>query len=455
MHVGLDFGTTNSSAAIFDGARITLVPLDASAPNPALMRSALFIGRDGEMALGREAIERYIAGNVGRDIVYTQRYLGQVEMLFAGTDGTGGRDVLVVENVYAKVDANAPGRLFQSLKTALGEDTIAVTDLWGARWTLEALIAAQLREIKTRIERWAGERITSITMGRPVHYGSTSESDTLALERMQRACELAELPEVSLLLEPVGAAYAYAAEIEQPSNALVFDFGGGTLDITVIALDPGGQHTVLATEGVVIGGDQLDRRIVMGTLLPYFGEGAALGPQRRPLPAFLLESLAGWQQIMELATPRTLQIIEQAINTGDKPDELRTLRTLVRENYGVPLYAEVERAKCGLSSQITAEIALDMGKRSIQHTLTRTELEMSIASEARRIGACLDRAVAASGLTHEQIDIVLPTGGSSRIPRFKRLLAERFGAEKLHEQDAFTTVVAGLAIAASRRKHFS
>ena len=76
---------------------------------------------------------------------------------------------------------------------------------------------------------------------------------------------------------------------------------------------------------------------------------------------------------------------------------------------------------------------------------------MSIASEARRIGACLDHAMLASGLTYEQIDMVLPTGGSSRIPRFKRLLAERFGTEKLREQDAFTTVVAGLAIAAHTR----
>jgi hypothetical chaperone protein len=67
----------------------------------------------------------------------------------------------------------------------------------------------------------------------------------------------------------------------------------------------------------------------------------------------------------------------------------------------------------------------------------------------REVGACVDRAVAAAGLTHADIDVVLRTGGSSRIPRFVRMLSDKFGAGKLQEMDVFTGVASGLAIAAA------
>ena len=64
------------------------------------------------------------------------------------------------------------------------------------------------------------------------------------------------------------------------------------------------------------------------------------------------------------------------------------------------------------------------------------------------MSACIDRALAAASLTPADIDVVLRTGGSSRIPRFVRMLADKFGADKLQEMDVFTGVAAGLAIAA-------
>ncbi len=447
MHIGLDFGTTNSSAATIDGGRLRLIPLEPAA-NLRVLRSVLFISRAGEQLFGSEAIAHYIRGNVGRIITYEPRYLGPHDMVFADIDGQD--DIHVVANLYGVVDANAPGRLFQSLKMSLADDNVAATDVFGTTWTIEQLIAAQLREIKRRVETYTGCSTTRMTIGRPVHYGASAEGDALAMERMLTACELAELPPIEFVLEPVAAAYAYAATLDRPCRALVFDFGGGTLDISVMLLDPSGDHTVLATDGVVIGGDQLDRKIVMGALLPHFGAGATLGAHQRPLPAFLLDQLAGWQQIMDLNTPRTIQIIDEAINTGDRPDQLRALRALVTSNSGVPLYAEVERAKVRLSSEEETALDLDLDALRFHHHLTRSQFEGLIGVEVRHIGMCLDRAVTASGLAPSQIDIVIQTGGSSRIPRFVRLLAERFGPERLREQDPFTSIAAGLALAARR-----
>ena len=149
---------------------------------------------------------------------------------------------------------------------------------------------------------------------------------------------------------------------------------------------------------------------------------------------------------MDLRTPRTLQIIDEAINIGDRPDQLRALRALISTNSGVLLYAEVERAKCRLSNEPETEISLDRDDIQFRQQLARTEFESVIGSEVRQIGNCVDRALEASGLQAEQIDVVLRTGGSSRIPRFVRLMAERFGADQLREQDPFTTVAAGLAL---------
>ena len=67
----------------------------------------------------------------------------------------------------------------------------------------------------------------------------------------------------------------------------------------------------------------------------------------------------------------------------------------------------------------------------------------------RAVGACVDRALEAAGLAYADINVVLRTGGSSRIPAYVRMLADKFGSEKLQEMDVFTGVASGLAIAAA------
>ncbi len=443
MHVGLDFGTTTTVASVFDGTKIHFIPIETEDLNQTVMRSALLISRAGEVMIGKAAIDYYTKSNVGREIVYEQVTLGTIEMHFA--------DMTMVKDVHAMVDANAPARLFLSLKTALRDASYTTTDVFGAKWSMEQLVAVLLREVKRRIEEHLGQSITSMTIGRPVHYAATPEGDALALGRMQSACDLAELPNVHFLPEPVAAAHSFIKEVDDESTVFVFDFGGGTLDTTVMLIDLAGQREVLATGGVAIGGDLLDSRIVTGALLPYFGAGARFGPRRRELPAYIFEDLADWQSIVELSRPRTLEIIENAVHTSDRPQQLRALRSLVRENYGLPLFAEVEQAKRRLSGELQTDIAMDAGEIHFRHQLLRIEFERLIGPEARTIGACIEQTLQDAGLRPDQVDIVLRTGGSSRIPRFVRLLSDIFGAERVREVDAFTSVGAGLGVAAWER----
>jgi hypothetical chaperone protein len=445
MRVGLDFGTTNSSAAVYDGKRVRLLSLDAINTAPTIMRSTLFMTRDGVPFIGREAIDRFTEANVGREIEYEWRYIGETEVTLADV-GT------VMQALYAVVDANKPGRLFQSLKSHLRDSSFTGTDVFGVRYTLEALIAIVLRMILRRIEEELGAEVTGMVVGRPVHYAHDERLDALAIERMRSAGELAGLPPFTFLPEPTAAALSYASTARGEQHVLVFDFGGGTLDVTIMRIDGHGARDVLATDGVPVGGDLMDRRVVMGKLLPHFGAGATLGARKLPLPAVLLEHLSEWQSIVDLTQPRYLQIIDEAIRTGDKPEELKALRTLVRENYGLPLYEEVERAKVRLSDSRATTLGMDVPGIRFSDTLERWDFERLIGPDVREVAACVDRALVAAGLRHADIDVVLRTGGSSRIPRYVRMLAEKFGDEKLQEMDVFTGVASGLAIAAAEHE---
>jgi hypothetical chaperone protein len=441
MQIGLDFGTTTTVASVFDGRTIRLIPLDPDEPTPTVMRSALLVSRAGEIMVGRRALDHYTATNIGRNFVYEDVYVGTISMTF---DGVG----TLIKDVYATVDANAPARLFQSLKTALRDPSYISTDVFGARWRVEEIVATFLGEVRRRIEAYIGESVTGVTIGRPVHYTETPEGDALVEERMRRACELAGFPQVRFLEEPVAAAYAYQRQIDTPRNVFVFDFGGGTLDTTVMMLDTQAHPEVMATGGVSIGGDLLDSRIVMGALLPYFGQGATLGPRRLPIPAFIFDHLADWQSIAELNKPDRWARVEQAVDTSDRPRELRALRKLVRENYGLVLYTEVEQAKRRLSADTQTDITFDAGDIHFRHVLERSEFQRLIGPETRAIAACVDHTLREAGARLEDIDVAVRTGGSSRIQRFVRLLSERFGEARLHAMDTFTSVGAGLGVAA-------
>lgn len=449
MHIGLDFGTTNSSAAVYDGSKVTLLDLDPVNSSPSVMRSTLFMTREGVPFIGREAINRFTEGNVGREIAYEWRYIGETEVTLADV-GT------VMQSLYAVVDANTPGRLFQSLKTHLRDSSFTGTDVFGTRYSLEGLIAVVLRGILERVEAQLGQNVTGMVIGRPVHYAiNDPDLDALAIARMRQAGELAGLPPFTFLPEPTAAALSYAATAKGRQHVLVFDFGGGTLDVTVMRLEDDGTRTVLATDGVPIGGDLLDRRVVMGKLLPHFGAGATLGARQLPLPAVLLDHLSEWQSIVDLTQPRYLDIIDEAIRTGDKPRELTQLRTLVRENYGLPMYEEVERSKVRLSDARETTISMHVPGIEIDEPLERWDFNRLIGPDVRAVAACVDRALAAAGLANDDIDVVLRTGGSSRIPRFIAMLTERFGSEKLREMDVFTGVASGLAIAAADNSMFN
>lgn len=439
LRLGVDFGTSNSSAALYDGSRLTMFPVDPHARSPTSARSLLYINRAGEHFVGSDALQTYFKDNTGRPVQLVRKSLGDYEFIAS--------EMFYVDTLYAEVDEAEPGRFFQSLKTGLRSSISRPTNVFSTMYTVEDLIAVFLAELKQRVEAQVGQRIDKLHVGRPVRYSLDDAVNAAAARRMLDACHEAGFSDVQFEYEPVAAALYYATTLTRPQHVLVFDFGGGTLDVTIMRLGAG-QREILALDGVPVGGDDLNARLVQGKLLRDFGYGSSYGERRSKMPAYIWEALTRWQTLRLLLNQKTLGYLHEVSRSSTNPKAIKALISLISNNYGLSLYEEVEAAKIRLSDEAETSIVLTEKDISIGRRVERGEFEWYISPEVQTISDCLDRAVAAAGLEHKDIDVVLRTGGSSSIPLFIKLLADKFGAEKLREQDVFTGITAGMAIAA-------
>jgi len=443
VRIGLDFGTTNSGAAVFDGHRVHIFSLDPGSPDPAVVRSTLYVTRDHQVFIGREAIDTYYRQNVGRPSKMMRQYVGEIEMTFAELP-------TIVRDVYVLVDELTPGRLLHSLKSELA-GSYEGTTIFGRSYELEALIATYLRQIQKRVEAETGRAVDGVVLGRPVSFVGAGEVDQnrRAEGRLRRAAEMAGFRDVAFELEPVAAALHYELTVSEPQNVVVFDFGGGTLDVTAMRIGEGEPgRRVFATGGVGIAGDAFDQRIIEALLLDHFGRGSTWGEDEAPFPRQYTEALVDWQTIPELSRPETLHFLQLAQATGSHPARVRALESLLVNNYAVRLIDAVEQAKVTLSTAVFALIRLAGEDVDVWQPLTRSQFEALISDQARRIEECVLDTLERSGLTVDQIDTVVRTGGSAQIPCFIEILGRIFGPEKVVLSDVFSSVTAGLAIRA-------
>jgi hypothetical chaperone protein len=442
MQIGIDFGTTNSGAAVFDGERVHIFPLDPASPTPTVIRSTLYVTREQEVFIGQEAIDTYYRQNVGRPSKMVRQYVGEIEMSFAELP-------TFVRDVYVMVDELLPGRLLHSLKSELTSDYEG-TAIFEQSYELEELIAIYLRQIRERVEAETGEEVCGVVLGRPVNFvgGEQAENNQRAASRLSQAAEMAGFRQVSFELEPVAAALHYELMIDRPQNVLVFDFGGGTLDITVMRIGDPESRQVLSTGGVGIAGDVFDQRIIEALILDHFGRGSTWGKNELEFPNQYTDALVNWQTIPELNRPETLHFLQLAQLTGSHPTRVRALESLLVNNHALRLINEVERAKVTLSETHFALVRLDGEDMNLWQPVTRSQFEALISEASRTIEACLLDTLNRSGLQIGEIDTVVRTGGSAQIPHFIAMMERIFGAEKVILSDVFSGVTAGLAIRA-------
>ena len=443
LSVGIDFGTSNSGVAISDGERVRLLPVDGKNLQPEVVKTILYVTRDDQRFIGQEAVELYYKHNVNRLRRYVKKWVGEIDVR--------GGDMFYVRDVYTYVDELQPGRLLQFLKTALrrmgGPGGYQGTQIFERYYGVADLVQAYLAELKQRAEAALGDEIEAVTLGRPVKFNESPEQDRQAEAVLRQAAEAAGFARIDFELEPVAAALYYEQSLTRPQTALIFDFGGGTLDIAILRLGDPHNRDVYASGGIDIAGSDFDRAIIQQRLLPYFGLEAAA-----PFPELLemVQAVPDWIALPELSTPQNRYSLDRAIRENIAPARLRTLRALIFNDLAFSFYNRVEAAKIALSSQGATIIALQDQEIDLWELYTRAQFEADILEHRRRVEQTLLDTLAASGLEPEQIDVVVKTGGSSSVPAFGQMLGQLFGPGKLVESNAFSSVTAGLAIRAAR-----
>ncbi len=458
MKLGIDFGTTHTTAAFYDqnahknGRSLQFVPLDEASKDPHLLRSMIYMTREQETILGLEAVQTYLRDNTGRIAKLEQKVVGTIENTVSRVSrGPTEPDgpIVIVYDVIIEEDVSAPGRLLQSIKTGLRDPDYPGTTIYGQFYSLSQLIAILLAEVKARAEMYFRKEITGVTLGRPVKFSESAEADALAQQRLHEAAKIAGFAHVQFELEPVAAALFHTQDMQKEQTVLVFDFGGGTLDLTIMQADGRGKTDILATQGVLVGGDDLDTAVMRGKVASYFGTESNIDRQNHPFPTHLAGLLDRWQTIPELSKTDNISTIRHARVNGNNRSAYLALECLALKNYGFPLFEQIEQSKRHLSEQEITHLQMNVEDIHLDLQLTRREFQMFILDEMAQVQLGLKEVLHKAGLAADKIDVVVTTGGSSLIPVFQNMLSRRFKAAELVHSDTFGSVASGLAIRAS------
>ncbi len=461
---GIDFGTSNSSVAMVHDDEAEVLELDSANDSPRSLPSLLYISRDGDCIVGRSAANTFIEKNVDREVLVQQVDLGISIEGYVGGEGDNdygqnprrdNSDVTEAVRARAMVEVNSPGRLFQSLKTSLRLREFKGTEVFGTHYQIEELTAMILRKIKAKMDEAAGEPVERAVFGRPVRFSTRDEEDKTAEERLRRAAELVGFKDIVFFYEPVAACVEYAIRTEARQRLMVVDIGGGTFDVCIMEF--GGslgaaarlaESKILGVSGIPVAGDAIDREMTRVKIFPCFGSKSRYGPSNLPVPQYLYNQLLDWQNLYKLNTEETINWLIAMQVSSTEPEKIRALRGLIQRNFGYPLAREVEAAKRRLSEELETSIQLHKQEIRISEHLERGEFAHIIEDMLEDMEDTIAEAEKAAGVGAGDIDYVLTTGGTSLIPAVRDMLIKRFGAEKLHQRDTFTSVATGLAIVA-------
>lgn len=437
LKVGIDFGTSNSGVAIYDGQHVKLLPVDPRNILPEVIKTVMYITRDYRTSIGQEAVENYYRDNVNRQRRFVKQWAGEIDVY--------GSDMHYVRDIFVYVDELQPGRLLQYLKTALRKEKYTGTQVFERYYTVGDLAKTYLSLVKRRAEDILGEPIQAVTLGRPVKFSESPEQDRKAQETLRQAAHESGFKEVDFEFEPIAAALDYEQSIAKAQNVVIFDFGGGTLDIAVMRLGDPRRREVFASGGVDIAGSDFDRTIIEKRMLPHFGLGRV---KHHPEILEMINAVPDWMALPYLGTPINKNILDKAVQAGIAPIQVKALRGLIYNDLAFTFYNRVEAGKIALSNDGATIITLEDKDIALWELYSRHQFETDIQHYLVDVEKVLLETIDRSGLEPAQIDAVVKTGGSSNIPLFTEMLARIFGKDKIKESNAFTSVVAGLAIKA-------
>lgn len=366
--IGIDLGTTNSVVALMEGKDVKVL---ADQEGNRLTPSVVAFTEKGERLVGAPA-RRQATANPTRTISGIKRFMGR-------------RQGEVAED-QAHITYPITGERNDLVKVRIDD----------REYTPPEISAVVLRKLKEAAQDYLGKEVTHAVITVPAYFNDSQRQAT------KDAGQIAGLEVERIINEPTAAALAYGMSNRQHQKIAVFDLGGGTFDVTILAIHDG-LFDVLSTNGDTrLGGDDMDRRIV-AHLVEEFQREHGFDPTRDPMALGRLQEAA-------------------------------------------------EKAKRELSSRMETDINLpflaadETGPKHLALGLSRAKFEQLVADLIERCREPCLSALRDARLRADELDEVVLVGGSTRIPQVRELVKEIFGREPNKAVSPDEAVAVGAAI---------
>ncbi len=366
--IGIDLGTTNSVVAVMEGGQPVVIPnQEGGRTTPSVVGFA----KSGERLVGQVA-KRQAVTNPENTVYSIKRFMGR-------TFGEVGEETKLVP-----------------YKIVRGDKGDARVDISGKQYSAPEISAMVLGKLKEAAEAYLGEKVTKAVITVPAYFNDTQRQAT------KDAGQVAGLEVMRIINEPTAAALAYGLDKKKDETIAVYDFGGGTFDISILEVGDGVVEVKSTNGDTHLGGDNIDQRII-DWLIQEFKKDQGIDVSRDQM---------------------ALQRLKEA----------------------------AEKAKIELSTVLETEINLPFltadasGPKHLTMKLTRSRFEQMVADILDRTVEPCKRALADANMTPADIHEVVMVGGSTRIPRIQEIVRNLFGKDPNRSVNADEVVAVGAAV---------
>ncbi len=368
--IGIDLGTTNSVVAVMEGGQPVVIPnQEGSRTTP----SVVAFTKTGERLVGQVA-KRQAVTNPENTIYSIKRFMGR-------------RMNEVTEEMK-----------MVPFKVVPGENDTVWVEVQGKRYSPPQISAMILTKLKEAAEAYLGEKVTKAVITVPAYFNDSQRQAT------KDAGQIAGLEVMRIINEPTAAALAYGLDKKKDETIAVYDFGGGTFDISILEVGEGVVEVKSTNGDTHLGGDNIDQ-ILIDWIIDEFKK-------------------------------------EQGIDLSKDQMALQRLKEAA------------EKAKIELSTLLETEINLPFitadqtGPKHLIMKLTRARFEEMIRPIVEKTIEPCKQALADAGLTPEKINEVVLVGGSTRIPLVQKIVRDLFGKEPNKSVNPDEVVAIGAAVQA-------
>jgi molecular chaperone DnaK len=366
--IGIDLGTTNSVVAVMEGGQPTVVVNQEGARTTP---SVVGFSKDEDRLVGQVA-KRQAVTNPENTIFSIKRFMGRKFDEVASESSRVPYKVVRAENGDVWVEAR------------------------GRKYSPPEVSAMVLQKLKQAAEDYLGEKVADAVITVPAYFNDTQRQAT------KDAGKIAGLNVLRIINEPTAAALAYGLDKKTNETIAVYDFGGGTFDISILEVGEGVVEVKSTNGDTHLGGDDLDQRVIEWLIAEFKKtDGVDLGKDRMAL-----------QRLREAAEKAKIE-----------------LSTVVETEINLPF--------------ITADAS---GPKHMVLKLTRAKFEQLVEDLLQKSMGPVRQALADAGLQPSQIDEVVLVGGSTRTPRVQQLVKDFFGKELHKGVNPDEVVAVGAAI---------